>query len=213
MMRLFRSFDLYFYPFSIFSSLTLLLLIFKRISFSILNYLYNTLFSFFERFFNTLKIKSINIISMPILLTFLIYFIFFNSFSIFSYNFAFTSHISIVILISLTLWLSIILFSSLYNMKGLIEHCVPQGSPLYLITFLWLIEIVSNLIRPLTLTVRLTANILSGHLLIILLSSLVFNNVVFGFLYIILNMVEIFVALIQSYIFLTITCLYYRDLC
>lgn len=213
MMRLFRSFDLYFYPFSIFSSLTFSLLIFKRMSFSILNYLYNTFFSFFESFFNTLKIKSINIIRMPILLTFLIYFIFSNSSSIFPYNFAFTSHISIVILISLTLWLSIILFRSLYNIRGLIEHCVPQGSPLYLVTFLWLIEIVSNLIRPLTLTVRLTANILSGHLLIILLSSLVFNNVVFGFLYIILNMVEIFVALIQSYIFLTITCLYYRDLC
>lgn len=95
-------------------------------------------------------------------------------------------------------------------------HLVPIGTPLLLMNFMVLIEIVSNIIRPITLSVRLCANIVAGHLLLRLLrnfSLIRINHIIYSFLgLIILGVLEIAVALIQGYVFITLISLYSTEI-
>jgi F-type H+-transporting ATPase subunit a len=88
---------------------------------------------------------------------------------------------------------------------------VPQGTPTFLINFIVLIEIIRILIRPITLSVRLTANILAGHLLISLLRNFIMRRNFFGIILLlpfILTVLERAVAFIQAYVFVTLVTLY-----
>ena len=80
-----------------------------------------------------------------------------------------------------------------------------------MVCLLLVIEIIRMVIRPITLRVRMIANILAGHLLMILLAGMVEHLGSAFPLYILLNTVELFVACIQSYIFIVIISLYYSD--
>jgi len=87
---------------------------------------------------------------------------------------------------------------------------------LALIRFIVIVEILSNLIRPLALTFRLTANIIAGHLLISLIGgaliSLPFSFILLGSLVqSLLVLMELGVSLIQSYVFSTLLLLYLRE--
>lgn len=82
--------------------------------------------------------------------------------------------------------------------------------------FMVLIEIIRNLIRPVTLSVRLAANIIAGHLLLTLLGSQgtmenIYVTVVVVFVQIVLLVLEFSVAIIQSYVFMTLITLYARE--
>ncbi|MXE93263.1 F0F1 ATP synthase subunit A [Escherichia coli] len=102
------------------------------------------------------------------------------------------------------------------NINHIFEHLVPQGTPAPLIPFMVVIETVRNLIRPGTLAVRLTANIIAGHLLLTLLGnngpsinqSLLTLLIIAQILLLIL---ESAVAIIQSYVFTILRTLYSRE--
>jgi len=95
-------------------------------------------------------------------------------------------------------------------------HLVPLGSPIALRFFIVFIETVSNIIRPITLSVRLAANIIAGHLLLSLLRGLseaipslfLPSSIVLAALL----TLEYAVALIQSYVFITLMSLYLREI-
>lgn len=212
MISLFRRFDLYFYPLRILLIFLLSICITKIFKFNYTTVFLTLSFNIVERFFSTLKIKSINKHVATIFIRTIILIFFLNFSSVYPFVFPATSQVRIVLLLSVIFWLNLIIFSLGNNIKGLLYHAIPEGSPIYLTWFLFLIEVVRNLIRPVTLMVRLTANILSGHLLIILLSKLVLITPYIGALYLGLNVVEMFVSAIQSYIFLTIVCLYYAEI-
>jgi F0F1-type ATP synthase membrane subunit a len=59
----------------------------------------------------------------------------------------------------------------LKELRGFLAHLVPLGTPYPLMPLMVFIELIRGLIRPLTLRVRLVANIVAGHLLMVLLSS------------------------------------------
>lgn len=174
-----------------------------------------TLLGFISRvlleFFVSLKPKHFNKRRGLIFLGVFIFLVVINFFSVFSFNFPHTSQVSLVLVLAGGFWLSLVFFSIFKNLKGFVSHIIPEGTPLPLTSLLFVIELVRNIIRPLTLTVRLVANILAGHLLIRLLSSLVFVFNITGILYVGLNIVEIFVAIIQAYIFTTIIVLYFSE--
>lgn len=95
-------------------------------------------------------------------------------------------------------------------------HLVPQGTPSILIAFIVCIETIRNVIRPGTLAIRLTANIIAGHLLITLLGntgSSIIDYIVILLLItqIILLILECAVAIIQSYVFTVLRTLYSRE--
>lgn len=98
----------------------------------------------------------------------------------------------------------------------MLAHLVPLGTPYPLTPFMVIIEIVRNVIRPLTLSVRLAANIVAGHLLLTLLSSQSLNPsyliiaLVLSAL-ILLSVLETAVALIQAYVFSLLSALYLNE--
>ena len=95
-------------------------------------------------------------------------------------------------------------------------HLVPLGTPIVLIPFIVLIETVRNIIRPITLSVRLAANLTAGHLLLILLGERIVGAtplIILGVTAAQLALITLegAVAVIQSYVFATLTTLYARE--
>nr|URX53349.1 ATP synthase F0 subunit 6 [Calcaritermes sp.] len=140
--------------------------------------------------------------------------ILFNNFlGLFPYIFTSTSHLVMTLTLALPLWVSFMMFGWINNTNHMFEHLVPQGTPAALMPFMVCIETVSNIIRPGTLAVRLTANMIAGHLLLTLLgnngptmsTSLVSILIMAQILLLIL---ESAVAVIQSYVFAVLSTLY-----
>lgn len=212
MMSLFSPFDIRIFNFcfcSLVVSSFFISFIVKKIS--ILNFFFSLWINFFYNIFFSISSVKSKIFNYVLAASSLIIFLY-NFFSVGPYVFPITSQVRSVIFMSLFIWgfsLSFIIFN---NPKGLLYHFVPEGTPIFLSWFIFLIEVCSSIIRPITLIVRLVANILAGHLLIILLRRLVWNFNFSFIAYLGLNIVEIFVSLIQCYIFVVISCLYYSEI-
>lgn len=143
-------------------------------------------------------------------------FVVFNNFlGLFPYIFTRTRHLTLSLSLSLPLWLRFIFYGWINNSKHIFVHIIPQGTPNILIPFIVLIETIRNLIRPGTLAVRLTANIIAGHLLITLLRRTGPNFSYFIFILIIIQILllilEAAVAVIQSYVIAILRTLYSRE--
>nr|YP_010225794.1 ATP synthase F0 subunit 6 [Anaplectoides virens]UDD75291.1 ATP synthase F0 subunit 6 [Anaplectoides virens] len=141
-------------------------------------------------------------------------FILFNNFlGLFPYIFTSTSHLTLSLSISLPLWLSFMIYGWINNSQHMFMHMIPQGTPSILMPFMVLIETISNIIRPGTLAVRLTANMIAGHLLMTLLSGTgpnMSNYFIFILIMIqiLLLILESAVAIIQSYVIAILSTLY-----
>nr|WAX39224.1 ATP synthase F0 subunit 6 [Anaplecta sp. 8 ZQW-2020]WAX39237.1 ATP synthase F0 subunit 6 [Anaplecta sp. 8 ZQW-2020] len=139
--------------------------------------------------------------------------ILFNNFmGLFPYVFTSTSHLTMTLTLAFPLWASFMLYGWINNTNHMFAHLVPQGTPPVLMPFMVCIETISNIIRPGTLAVRLTANMIAGHLLLtllgntgqlvdILITALIITQIA-------LLMLESAVAIIQSYVFAVLTTLY-----
>nr|YP_010890189.1 ATP synthase F0 subunit 6 [Sovia lucasii]WJJ70290.1 ATP synthase F0 subunit 6 [Sovia lucasii] len=144
-------------------------------------------------------------------------FILFNNFlGLLPYIFTSTSHLTISLSITLSLWLSFMLYGWINNSQHMFIHMIPQGTPAILMPFMVIIETISNIIRPGTLAVRLSANMIAGHLLLTLLSST--SNSIPNYLIIILLITQILlltlesaVAIIQSYVIAILSTLYSNE--
>nr|YP_009695417.1 ATP synthase F0 subunit 6 [Pyrocoelia thibetana]QEJ81647.1 ATP synthase F0 subunit 6 [Pyrocoelia thibetana] len=139
--------------------------------------------------------------------------LFSNSMSLFPYIFSSTSHLSMTLTLSLPLWISLMLFGWMNNTAHMFTHLVPQGTPVLLMPFMVCIETISNIIRPMTLSVRLSANMIAGHLLLTLMGetgsklSMIMISVLISS-QLLLLILESAVAVIQSYVFSILATLY-----
>nr|YP_007316757.1 ATP synthase F0 subunit 6 [Choristoneura longicellana]ADQ63999.1 ATP synthase F0 subunit 6 [Choristoneura longicellana] len=142
------------------------------------------------------------------------FFILLNNFlGLFPYIFTSTSHLTLSLSISLPLWLSFMLYGWINNSQHMFAHMIPQGTPNILMPFMVLIETISNIIRPGTLAVRLTANMIAGHLLMTLLSGTgpsmsSYFVMLLIIIQILLMILESAVAVIQSYVISILSNLY-----
>nr|YP_010177463.1 ATP synthase F0 subunit 6 [Thrips hawaiiensis]QSQ87288.1 ATP synthase subunit 6 [Thrips hawaiiensis] len=139
-----------------------------------------------------------------------------NMMGLFPNIFTPTSHISLNMLISLPMWMGFLVFGWMKYTNKMFAHLVPSGTPLPLISFMVLIELISNLIRPLTLSIRLMANMVSGHLLLTLMGNLMESSNIYmvfmlTFIQGILTTLELGVAFIQAYVFCMLLTLYSDD--
>nr|YP_010329457.1 ATP synthase F0 subunit 6 [Haemaphysalis mageshimaensis]UNO53992.1 ATP synthase F0 subunit 6 [Haemaphysalis mageshimaensis] len=168
---------------------------------------------FFQEMMNNLKsFKKKNILFFT---SIFICILFSNLLGLLPYVFTASSHLIFTMYFAFPFWLSLIIFSVFKKFNKFMAHLVPLGSPIFLSSFMVLIETVSNLIRPITLSVRLMANMISGHLLIHLLSSLaLLNNFMLIMtipVMIMLVILETAVAIIQSFVFVTLISLYINE--
>nr|UAM92193.1 ATP synthase F0 subunit 6 [Geosesarma penangense] len=142
----------------------------------------------------------------------------FNNFmGLLPYVFTSSSHMVMTLSLSLPLWLTLMIFGWFQHTKHMFAHLVPQGTPFILMPFMVLIETISNVIRPGTLAIRLAANMIAGHLLLTLLSSMgsslsLLMMSIFIFAQILLLILESAVAIIQSYVFTVLSTLYTSEI-
>lgn len=140
-----------------------------------------------------------------------------NFLGLFPYIFTSTSHLVTALSLAAPLWLSFILYGWINNISFMFAHLVPLSTPNILMPFIVIIESISNLIRPGTLAVRLSANIIAGHLLITLLgnqtaqASNSFLLITILLIQITLLILECAVSIIQAYVFAVLSTLYSRE--
>nr|UZH32925.1 ATP synthase F0 subunit 6 [Aphis spiraecola]CAQ64995.1 subunit 6 of mitochondrial F-ATPase [Aphis nerii] len=130
-----------------------------------------------------------------------------NFFSLFPYIFSSSSHMIFSITLALPFWFFFIILSMFKNTKNMIAHLIPLNTPIYLAPLMTIIETMSIIIRPMSLSIRLTANLIAGHLLMTLLN---YNSLMIIIILIQMFMMifELCVALIQSYVFSILSSLY-----
>nr|AAR99207.1 ATP synthase F0 subunit 6 [Camponotus pennsylvanicus] len=178
--------------------------------------LWNIIFKFLIKEFKIiLKYSMMNLI----IFISLFFFIFINNIlGLFPYIFTASSHLSFCLSLSLSMWISMMLFNIYFFFNDFFSHLTPQGTPFILMPFMVLIESISLIIRPLTLAIRLTANMIAGHLLLTLLGSsgLLINNLIIMIIMllsqIMLFILEISVSIIQAYVFSILTTLYCSEI-
>nr|AKM69993.1 ATP synthase subunit 6 [Saltusaphis sp. YW-2015] len=152
--------------------------------------------------------KNKNIKSPSFMFISLFMFILTNNFlGLFPYIFSSSSHMIFSLTLAMPFWLFFIILSMIKNTKNMIIHLIPLNTPIYLAPLMTIIETVSIIIRPMSLAIRLTANMIAGHLLMTLLN---YNSLILVILIIqmFLMMFELCVTIIQSYVFTILSSLY-----
>uniref|UniRef100_T1DAU2 ATP synthase subunit a n=1 Tax=Crotalus horridus TaxID=35024 RepID=T1DAU2_CROHD len=142
-----------------------------------------------------------------------------NLLSLLPYTFTPTSQLSTNMALAIPLWLATIIMGMKDKFSATLSHLLPEGSPTPLIPFMILIETASQLMRPIALGVRLTANITAGHLLMTMVSSATINLInTYTFisplaltLLFLLTLLELAVACIQAYVFVLLIILYLQE--
>lgn len=144
--------------------------------------------------------------------------LFLNLLSLIPFGIALTSHIIMIMWLSLSLCLSIFIIGLyIYNIQFL-KIFIPQ-CPILLLPMLIFIEIFSYIIRSFSLAIRLSANIMAGHTLVFIISSSVltitkmkFWFFIFGFCGLLaILFLELGVAFLQAYVFSVLICIYLND--
>jgi F-type H+-transporting ATPase subunit a len=162
------------------------------------------------------NLTNLNFKSLNLLFTIFWFILIRNLIGLYPYIFTATRHLLITLSIALPFWLLFIIYGWVNLTSHIFTHLVPIGSPLILRFFIVFIETISNVIRPITLSVRLTANIIAGHLLINLLRSIRENSpnifIPTYFIIFLLLILETAVAIVQSYVFVTLTSLYLSEI-
>nr|QTA71700.1 ATP synthase F0 subunit 6 [Hyriopsis bialata] len=120
-----------------------------------------------------------------------------------------SSHLSVSLSLALIWWAWCVMSGCLLDWKSFFGHLLPSGTPFLLCPLMVLIETVSVLIRPVTLAVRLVANITMGHLMLSLVGEyLVGSSSVLIGAYVLF---EFFVCGLQAYVFTLLGVLYSGD--
>jgi len=178
--------------------------------------LWNNIALILHKEFKTL-LRNTNNSGITFIFVSLFFLILFNNFlGLFPYVFTSTRHLTLTLILALPIWITFIVYGWINHTQHIFTHLVPQGTPSVLIPFMVCIETIRNIIRPLTLSVRLAANIIAGHLLLTLLgntgislSYYIVTLLIMG--QIALLILEAAVAIIQSYVFAILRTLYSRE--
>ncbi|WP_269583532.1 F0F1 ATP synthase subunit A [Roseibium sp. Sym1] len=145
-----------------------------------------------------------------------------NLFGMFPYFFTITSHIIVTFALAMLVIMTVIIYGFMRNGMKFLKLFVPSGVPGALIPLVTLIEVISFLSRPISLSVRLFANMLAGHItlkvfsgFVVSLSAMgavgVFGSILPLGMTVALTALEFLVAFLQAYVFTVLTCMYLND--
>ena len=138
-----------------------------------------------------------------------------NLFGMVPYGFTFTSHIIVTFTMAMVVFLGVTVIALIKHKLRFFTFFMPPGVPLIMAPLLVPIEIISYLSRPVSLSVRLFANMLAGHTLLKVFAGFVVTLGLFGVFplafVIALTGLEIVIACLQAFVFTILTCLYLND--
>ncbi|CAK6549594.1 MAG: F0F1 ATP synthase subunit A [Candidatus Midichloria mitochondrii] len=152
---------------------------------------------------------------VPLIFSLFIFILSCNLFGMIPYSFTVTSHISITFAMAAAIFIFITILGFIRHGAHFLSLFLPKGVPIFMAPLLIVIELFAYLARPISLSIRLAANMIAGHIVLKVLAAF---TVMAGFLGIfpfalltILTGFEIFIAVLQAYIFSILTCVYLGD--
>ena len=138
-----------------------------------------------------------------------------NTLGLIPYSFTFTSHIAVTFILAAVVFMAVIVIGLIRHRLKFFSLFLPPDVPLWLSPLLVPIEIVSFLARPISLSVRLFANMMAGHTMMHVFAGFVFSLGFLGFaplaFIVALFGLETIIAVLQAYVFTILTCLYLKD--
>lgn len=151
----------------------------------------------------------------PFIFTLFMFILCANLVGIIPYTFTVTSHIIVTFALAAIVFLGVTFIGFAKHGAHFLKFFVPSGVPMVMLPLLVVIEVISYLTRPVSLSVRLFANMMAGHTMLKVFGGFVVSLGIFGILplafIVALTGLEIVVALLQAYVFAVLTCIYLND--
>lgn len=158
----------------------------------------------------------------PFVFTLFMFVLFGNLFGLLPYSFTFTSHIAVTFALAAIVFVVITVVAISLHGRKFLGYFMPEGAPIWLAPIIVPVELVSYLARPISLSVRLFANMVAGHVMlkvfatfVVMLAGLGAVGPVLSILPLALNVAlvafEVLVAFLQAYVFAILTCIYLHD--
>jgi len=152
----------------------------------------------------------------PFIFTLFMFVLALNMLGMVPYSFTVTSHIIVTFALAAAIILGITVLGFIKHGPGFLRLFVPKGVPVILVPLITVIEVISYLTRPVSLSVRLFANMMAGHTMLKVFGAFV---VALGFLggwaplafMVGFTALEVLVAFLQAYVFAILTCIYLND--
>jgi F-type H+-transporting ATPase subunit a len=152
---------------------------------------------------------------VPFVMSIFLFVLFGNLLGLVPFSFTYTSHIIVTLALSLMIFILVIALSLKNHGIGFFKMFFPPGAPIFLAPLLIPIEVLSFVFRPISLSVRLFANMMAGHVMLQLFAGFTIALGLFGVLpltfVVLLTGFEILVALLQAYVFALLTSIYLKD--
>ena len=152
----------------------------------------------------------------PFIFTLFMFVLFCNMIGMLPYSFTVTSHIIVTFALATIVFIGVTIIGFIKHGIKYLNLFVPKGVPLLLLPLIVIIEIISYLSRPVSLSVRLFANMMAGHTMLKVFGGFVISlgllggGLPLGFS-VALTGLEILVAFLQAYVFAILTCIYLND--
>ena len=148
--------------------------------------------------------------------TLFMFVLFCNMVGMIPYSFTVTSHIIVTFMLATLVFVGVTIIGFITHGIKYLELFVPKGVPIVLLPLIVIIEIISYLSRPVSLSVRLFANMMAGHTMLKVFGGFVVSlGLLGGWLplsfSVALTGLEILVAFLQAYVFAILTCIYLND--
>ncbi len=152
----------------------------------------------------------------PFVFTLFMFILFANLLGMVPYSFTVTSHIIVTFALAIVVCVGVTVIGFMRHGLKFLGLFAPAGVPLVLLIILVPIEIISYVVRPCSLSIRLFANMMAGHTLMKVFASFVISlGLLAGWVPILLisalNGLEVGIAMLQAYVFVILTCLYLND--
>ena len=151
----------------------------------------------------------------PLIFTLFAFILFGNLLGMLPYTFTFTSHIIVTFVLAIFIFLFVTLLGIFIHGFKFFGLFVPKGVPMLMLPLMVPIEIISYLSRPISLSVRLFANMMAGHTMLKIFAGFVFSLGIFGVAPLIvtvaLTALEVLIAFLQAYVFTILTCIYLNE--
>ncbi len=153
---------------------------------------------------------------VPFIFTLFIFILLCNLLGMVPGSFTATSHIAVTFAMAATIFVAITIIGICKHGSHFMSLFMPAGTPAFLMPLIFVVELFAYLARPISLSLRLAANMTAGHIVLKVIASFVIMSGAFlGFmpfgLLIVLTGFEFFIAILQAYIFTILTCVYLND--